>query len=355
MKKKKNERPSVIFENFREKLGTLNGLDPQTYIQEINDNQETDRQKKINKEKRKRLQIYTTLDYLISVITYFDFFSLDAFEISLCSKYVADIANEAYVSPTYLLLSFLTPSCDLYSLLKIYNITFETVINKGESLEFKFWDLSALFKDISNFSIFTFVDEMERSIEDFFDDCFKFLGIPFSLGDYRWKDEEESEYSNEVMTIFEKATENAKYRFKTPVVTSEILFITLMEDNKEETGKLIRKIIQDETNFYLLRFKLLKILHKEETYIRTDIKINYRYFAYLLKTQLPYLEYSRLCENEYHELGVLYFRNILVQEVLKIDFLSLLKEEVESSIEYGPKRSYTYPKIYKKWAKNLIK
>ena len=44
-------------------------------------------------------------------------------------------------------------------------------------------------------------------------------------------------YSTQVNLLFEKAAENALLRFKTPVITSEILFLTLMESTNIKVSK----------------------------------------------------------------------------------------------------------------------
>ena len=44
---------------------------------------------KIALEKRRRHQVYTLLDYALSVVTYFDFFSKDTFKIIEYAKYLA--------------------------------------------------------------------------------------------------------------------------------------------------------------------------------------------------------------------------------------------------------------------------
>ena len=71
------------------------------------------RLEKINLEKRRRHQVYTTLDYLVSGVTYFDFFSTDAFEIAENSKYLGQICNKKQVTSEILLLSFFYSEIDL--------------------------------------------------------------------------------------------------------------------------------------------------------------------------------------------------------------------------------------------------
>ena len=74
-------------------------------------------------------------------------------------------------------------------------------------------------------------------------------------------------------------------RFKTPVITSEILFLTLMENTESKAGKLIQTQILTSAEWHLLRYRLIKSLHKNESLIRSDVMKNQHYFAYLLKTE----------------------------------------------------------------------
>jgi hypothetical protein len=128
---------------------------------------------------------------------------------------------------------------------------------------------------------------------------------------------EKQDYSHEILLIFEKASENALTRFKTPVITSEILFITLMEDNSTKLGKVIKNCFVNQLEWYLFRYELMKVIHKHESIIRSDVVKNQQYFAYLLRTQLPTFEFDNLIDNEELEKGVLIFRNSLILSTLK--------------------------------------
>jgi hypothetical protein len=73
---------------------------------DLNDSLESQRttSEKIIIEKRRRNQAYMALDYLLSAITYFDFFSSDAFKIVKNAKYLAQICNKNVTSELLLLL-----------------------------------------------------------------------------------------------------------------------------------------------------------------------------------------------------------------------------------------------------------
>lgn len=81
--------------------------------------------------------------------------------------------------------------------------------------------------------------------------------------------------SYEVHFLLEKAGENALFRFKTPIITPEILFITLMEEKNTKVGKILNKILKNSLDWYLIRYKLIKRIHNQEMNIRGEIeKVN---------------------------------------------------------------------------------
>ena len=59
----------------------------------------------IELEKRRRYQAYKLLDYNLSYLTYFDFFSYDLFQIAKMSKYLAKIYGQKKVSLSFLYIS----------------------------------------------------------------------------------------------------------------------------------------------------------------------------------------------------------------------------------------------------------
>jgi hypothetical protein len=272
-------------------------------------------EEKIKNEKRRRNQIYITLDYLLSILTYFDFFSNDAFKITKYSKYLADIYNQDLVTSELLLLPFFHSSNQVSSLLEEFKINenlLKNLIFVSESKNQKSLNLLGQFKKIKNWKVF-FFDSKKRA----------------------------KDFSHEVNLIFEKAAENALIRFKTPIITSDILFLTLMEQKNCKASKIIQKILKNETNWYLLRYKLIKHIHYHESNIRSEVSKNQQYFAYLLKTQLSENEFDRLIKNEGLSTGVSLFRNTLISNVLKKNFFELLLKEIQQSINITNFRKYS--------------
>ena len=148
-------------------------------------------------------------------------------------------------------------------------------------------------------------------------------------------------YSHEVNKIFEKAAENALVRFKTPVISPEILFITIIEEKNTKAAKIIKKFLKDDVDWYLLRYKLIKRIHNQESNIRSEVIKNQHYFAYLMKIQLTDFEFNKLIENEALAKGVSLFRNTLISTILKIDIFEEIKAEIRVSMKLTNKRSYS--------------
>ena len=270
------------------------------------------RLEKINLEKRRRHQVYTTLDYLVSGITYFDFFSTDTFEIAENSRYLAQICNKKQVTSEFLLLSFFYSDIELVKFLKNFKITERRIA--------RFITKNSKLNQIEK-------NNINKILSNFKADNQKF---PQNV-----------EYSYELNKLFEKAAENSLIRFKTPVITSSILFITLLEEKKCLANKMLQHILSNNIDRYLLKYKIFKTLHNHESNIRSTVKLNQHYFAYLLKTQLTDNQFTSLVDQEILSESVALFRNDLVNQSLKINLVSLLSKDIKMSMNKMNSREYT--------------
>lgn len=271
--------------------------------------------KKIKFEKRKRSQTYSNLDYSLSKITYFDFFSVDAFQISKYAKYFAQYLNLESVTPELLLFSCFYCESSLSEFLEGYES--EELFEKLFLIKNQEDDTKTPFS-FSNFTLF--LDSFKEKVL-----------IP----------NENIEYSHQVNQIFLKAADYASSHFKNPIITSEILFLTLMDEKKYSSSKLIKKILKNEVEWYLLRYELIKHLHHHEANIRAEISKNRQYFGYLLKTELQEFNFKKLLKKEKLEEGVLLFRNLLILTTMQVNSFNLLFAEVKKSIPMTNKRIYS--------------
>jgi hypothetical protein len=270
---------------------------------------------KINEEKRRRNYIYKTLNYLLSSRTYFDFFSIDSFELIKQSKRIASFYNEKTVSLESLFLAFFYSSFQLTNLCEEYNLTKENITTTIENLLQKEKNTNqkkfSLFKDMNKFF------ENETILEDI-------------------------NFSKEVNNFFEKSSENTVERFKTPIITTEILFLTLLENNDNYFGKIIENLLDDNLNWELFKYKIIKRIHREESVLRDQVSKNQYYFAYLLKSQLTDNEFNQLINRELLSNGVELFRNTLIVQLLETNLFKLLEFDIYKSMKITNKRTYSY-------------
>jgi|TARA_B110000977_G_scaffold187855_1_gene255436 hypothetical protein len=272
-------------------------------------------------EKRRRHQLYTLLDYTLSAVSYADFCSKDTIKIINQGKLLAECTKSKLFTSEFLLIPFFNAEFELASILKECNLNdaeIKKMISKantlttrslGERVDFLFY---RSFKHIINFS--------------FFQKRFTNMNVKYSYG---------------VNRGLEKTAENALKRFKTPVITPEILFITLMEDKDNSVGKIIKTFFKEEIEWYVFRFKLIKRIHHQETAVRNDIRKSEQHFAYLLKLSISELEFNRLIESELIELGVSAFRHKVVKYLLATEVFDVLDKDINKSIRATNKRRYS--------------
>ena len=266
---------------------------------------------KIKEEKRRRNQVYQSLDYFLKHISYFDFFSKDAFSIVRKSMILSLVFDEKFIESEMLLLPFFHQKNRMRKLFKDFEL------NEG-LLDDIVYNQNAPYEQYS-------------SIKEFF------YGPSYIERKYA----EKKEFSPEMQLIFQKAAQNALYRFKTPIISSEILFVTLMEYPSVKAPHMIKRMIKNDINWYLLRYELLKRIHFQESIIKNEITINQHYFAYLLKRELTDLQLDRVIENESFQTTVSLFRNTLISNVLQENILNELFNDIKKSIKMRNSRRYS--------------
>jgi hypothetical protein len=266
---------------------------------------------KIKNEKRRRNQLYITLDYFLNSGSYYDFFSKDSLKLVLKTKGLTSLLNKKIITSDLFFLSFFDKKLGFKQLFKTYFV-------EKEGLKRFFLKLKNL--DSGNLKFKNFFSKFfEKSITEL----------------------DESFLAQEMELLFEKASINASERFKTPIISPEILFITLMEDKNNAAFKLIKQLTGTETNWHLLRYQLMKRIYSHESIIKNESFINQQYFAYLLKIQLSNSQFNRLIEEKLLVNAVSLFRNTLVSLTLNEDIFDNLLTEIFHSIKLSNFRKYS--------------
>ena len=292
-------------------------------------------------EKRRRYQAYKILEYYLSNFTVFDFFSSDSFTIVKSAKLLAKICNQIQVTNEFLFLPFFDSKLEMGRILQQFGFEEIFVENLSKNLEL-FSKTENVIKNKTTFFLKTNSKQIEPK-QIFLTKLFNNLQEQFFNFDQNSMEaiQKQLVFSYETNQIFEKSANNAMTRYKTPIITPEILFITLMEEKNSLISKIIKKEITDETNWYLLRYKLLKRLYNQEVVIKSQVKRNHQFFAYLLKTQLSEFNFEKLIEKKVLNKAVLLFRNLMISDLLKNNFLESFDIETHSSILTSPDRIYS--------------
>lgn len=282
------------------------------------------KQRKIKEERRRRNQAYRSLDYYLSTTNFFDFFSYDAFVIAKKAKYFAQICDINHVTSDFLLLPFFYSSFykDLLTRFQLEEQNIGNAITSRHNLYPKSFLFSL--KERSLFLFKNFANKWKKS------NYTNLNVINFDI-----------EYTKEITFLFEKASENALERFKTPIISSEILLITMMEERQTAVGQLIRQFIPDQMDWYYLRFFLLKRLHSKELSIRNDVKKNLRYFAYLLVKEISEEDVERYRQEKKLEDLIYAFRKQIISQILEKNIFEDLVDEVYESIKLTSNREYS--------------
>jgi len=148
-------------------------------------------------------------------------------------------------------------------------------------------------------------------------------------------------FSSDSHSLFVCLAENSLRRFKTPVMTPEMLFVTMMEQRKTTlVGSIILKIIEDETDWYLLRYKLMKRIYEQELSVRTELEDEKQYFAYLLKINLPEAEFKKSTESTLIDLAADLYRYKLFTKILSINLFKVMNNDIRKSNRILNKRRY---------------
>lgn len=213
-------------------------------------------------EKKRRYFIYNSLDYILENYTYFDLITNETFDKLKYIKYITYFLNKSTIN-----ISFFKLFC-LSTNKSNIKINFNNIIKS---------------KNIKNLILL------------------KLLNIS---------------YSNPIKTLLELALNDSLKFYKTPIISFENLILNLC--NKYPN-------FVNLTYLYLLRYKLLKCLHKQENIIHLYIKKNNHFFFYLLNKNSTNLLKTISLKKLNTVINI--YRNNLVSYYLKLNLNIILKNE----------------------------
>jgi hypothetical protein len=254
------------------------------------------------REVRRRLHFYTNLELLASRISIFDVMNPDTFKILLHAKRIAKYYGFEEVTEEILIIAFLSGKKPIHKLFKKAKLNKEAIYQ--EFLIKHQLPERNIFQKIGDFILEKIFLEKKPLLDKKFN------------------------FSVECLDLFFKASENTFERFKTFVITPEILLITLLESK----NPLLMKGLEDKKKWYILRYILLRRINTEEMLIQTKIKTNQFLYIYLLKSRIPQRTYQFYLGGKRRKILYLAFRALLFSRVLKWDRLKFLESQTRRAI-----------------------
>ncbi len=212
-------------------------------------------------EQRRRFQFYANLDLLSSNYSVFDMMNPDSIRILLKARQISDYLQFKEVTPEVLTLACLFGKASIRRLFQKVGLDSKSFVR----------NFLKKHKITENFLFKVFF---------FFRKSFKFFqkNILFQKRKSRL---EQKPFSKKTFHIFLKAAQNTYRRFKTFVITPEILFLTLMEDKKT----FFLATLQSKENWDIVHARLCSTIHLEDRNLFFESPKEY-YYAYLLKIKM---------------------------------------------------------------------
>lgn len=135
----------------------------------------------------------------------------------------------------------------------------------------------------------------------------------FLIGEF---ENEKVDFAPELKKVFETLLKSTS-KFKTPIMTTEMLLLAIMENPTSNAGKIMSHLIPSKTNWLLLRFRLLKRIREEQIAIGNLEEM--RYFGILLQREINDYQLHRLMETKNLEAATWIFRNETIGYVMDSD------------------------------------
>lgn len=283
-------------------------------------------------EKQRRNQIHTTMDYNFFATTVGQFLSKDALKIIYSGKLIAYLLGEKVVTTDMLLYGFFDNKNTYFSAFKIGRITKEKITRKLHKKWSKPLSLSSKIKNkiLYPFQFFYYgIDSLifKDTITNFLVKN-EIISASFSEGE-EIISSEQIIFGSGIYDILEYAAKIAKERFKTPIISSEILFIALLESSDSNAGKFLLEIIQTKESWLLLRYKFIRIIKKIEKILDMFIPSGLLYYDFLLRLYMSHRDFHKLLMNPiFHIFFVLKYRKQLLNKFLEINFLEKMKKQI---------------------------
>lgn len=275
------------------------------------------------KEKRKRLQVQESLNYYISGFSAYDFFGSE----------VIKLLTQSQILPIIFKTDTLTSDMVLHTIFEMETIKVKRYFREMNVTKIK--SEKYLVKKWGHKVSLTFSEKIKNTF-------LKGIKIIFGIPLKKTKDMQKLskiKFSEELLSIIDKAIKKANFVYKTPIVSLEIFLMTLLEEKGSHSRDLFINLIPNLKDLLRFRYKMLMHIFKLEKRMYRLIPKGLLLFDYLLKKDMGTDEFNLITHFPHiHYFLVLNYRNKLINKVLSYKYSQVLKSEIIREILYKPKK-----------------
>lgn len=271
------------------------------------------------KEKRKRTQIYKALDLYLSLETKIDFFTIDTINILLKAKIIPFLLDKKELTSDMIIYGFFTKNSRRFlKWFKSVNFS-KTSVKKYLG---KKWGKPLTKKEFIYYKILCYFNYFNYKLEKFF---FKSIN-PSTYFNKSIEDLNTINYSLELRKILNNIVKKARFKYRTPVISSNMLFLELLEETESYSRKLFKKLIPNVKSFLTLRYKILTEIYKTNVYIHTMIPKNRLFYIFYGQISLPEQVFQTMVSRPMRlQAYALKLRNALIKKALSYNYTKYLK------------------------------
>ncbi len=233
------------------------------------------------------------LNSLFRLISTFDFFSQDAFALMVKAKLCAHQYKAKHVNSKMLMLAV---TRSRLRMMQFYHVKIQHQLEDLVGAELKFDCLKLAAKRLLARAFLHTVKEQE-------------VLLPLS---------------NTCLFLLEKSSKNARNRFYTPLISLNILILTMMEENQLNTGKLFKSALGSQLKWLVFHYKLIRLVYEQEATIRKELKPKHFHYFYLLISLIPESKYNFELKKKRLQKKTLRLRLFIIKQALRVNKLKFI-------------------------------
>jgi hypothetical protein len=297
-------------------------------------------------ETRRRLQLYSVIDYFIFTGTFYDFISPNLLKVFVRSKVIAYFLGKKRVTSDMLVYSLYLQNTGNIKEMKFLKNIIEQLLWNTWNLPMK-RDINYYFSYINSFPLFIrsllkpFLFQVLLKYNKYIYHKLKFFKFNISKKKPTkkikkiFKNINEIKFSTETYKILILTLKQSIINYHTPIIFPELLFINIIETKNSLGYKLLNKIFVNSSQRAQIRYQNLKKIYCIEARSYYYMPRNLFLYDYLLKSRSSEDLFLKVSFDPLiHIFIVLFFRLKLLYKILPYKFLKYLKYKSLLNLHY---------------------